>query len=185
MIDVNRYNPEDLLKKGNLISAVFYVDQKTGTESTEDYINKLPEELNNIEPILREDKRGANQFINWLRGIVLERIPEGDIAFRGMLKEVLGKIEKETEAYMFVSNLSLELGNYSRIFQENLNKLEQSEQSRIIAEERLSRVEQERALDKERLRKAVLLMRKQGLSVDEIATETGLNREELEVYTKE
>ena len=63
------------------------------------------------------------------------------------------------------------------MFQENLNELQ-------LARERLSRVEQERALDRERLRKAVMLMRKQGLSVDQIATETGLNVEELESYTK-
>ena len=72
---------------------------------------------------------------------------EGDIALRAMLKEMLSKVEKETEAYMFVSNLSLEWGNY--------------------------------------LQKAVLLMRKQGLSIDEISSETGLSKSELESYLQD
>ena len=193
LIDINRYAPEDLLKRENLISAVFYVDQRAGTENMDAYINRLPEKLSDIEPVLRkidrEDKREANLFINWLKGIVLERIPEGDEALRAMLREVLGKIEKETEAYMYVSNLSVELGNFWRMFQENLNELQLAKEqlSRVEQERTMERekLEQERALDRERLRKAVILMRKQGLSVDQIAAETGLNREELKTYTKE
>ena len=85
------------------------------------------------------------------------------------------------------------------MFQENLNELQLAkeqlsrvEQERAMEKERLSRVEQERVMEmeklrlsEERLRKVVLLMRKQGLSAEEIATETGLNEEELEGYTKE
>ena len=213
----NRLDPEELLKIGNLISAVFYVDQQADTKDGEEYIKSLPAKLKAVEPILREidgeDKREGNIFLRWMKGIILERIPVGESELRAMIEEFLTKIEEETEVSMFVSNLSREFGDFVRRYDEGMTKLSNTEaklvlveqnwamdkeklshtseklslaeQEKVKAEQEKAKAEQEKVKAEQMLSKAVLLMRKQGLSLDEIACETGLSRSEISAYTEE
>ena len=112
--------------------------------------------------------------------------------------------ERETEAHMFVSNFAVELGNVAKQYHEGMTrlnqtearlnrtetklnrtetKLNQAEQGWALDKEKLSHTEQEKEKVQQSLRKAIVLMKKQGLSVEEIACETGLSTEELKAYT--
>ncbi|HOJ10626.1 MAG TPA: Rpn family recombination-promoting nuclease/putative transposase [Clostridiales bacterium] len=78
LFDVARYSEEDLLKLGNLIGAVFYIDQKPQYEEMIKRLNNLVEHLKMLSD---EDFK---LFRVWLK----------NVAARGMTKEETGEIEK-------------------------------------------------------------------------------------------
>jgi predicted transposase/invertase (TIGR01784 family) len=99
LIDVERYNEEDLLAVANTIGAVFFLDQ---TEDRQELTERLHKLMHTIQKMPEENRR---KFTTWMSNIVLHKVPEqapvvqqwlesmkGDAAIMG-LEKVLDDIE--------------------------------------------------------------------------------------------
>jgi predicted transposase/invertase (TIGR01784 family) len=96
LIDVNRYSAKELLRLGNLIGGVFFLDQKKDKDELLRRLEELIETLEKLEPDL------YRLFAVWLKNIAVLGFPE-------TYKEAIGKVIDESnpkEARKMVSNLS-------------------------------------------------------------------------------
>jgi hypothetical protein len=118
LLDVNRLDPEELLKKDSLLSAVFYIDRKTGMKPGElPYTRKTLEKVKRISPVLEHlTIEELNIFLRWFQGIVLRRMLAGSEPER-KLQEILENISQRREVSMFVSNFGLETDRYFEDFE--------------------------------------------------------------------
>jgi hypothetical protein len=93
LVDINRFNEEKLLEVGNLISSVFYIEQKRDTE----VIERLTKLVSTLDTLDNDDKQ---TFKNWLKAIVSQGLS------KHMRKKVSEIIEKNEEVDSMISNLT-------------------------------------------------------------------------------
>jgi len=97
LIDVNRYNEEELLQLSNLISSIFLLDRKIDKEELTEKLGKLADVLKDIS---------EEEFIilrNWLFSVVSRFLPEDK---EKEIKEILVQSEGVEE---MISNLERSL----------------------------------------------------------------------------
>jgi hypothetical protein len=111
LIDVNRYDEKDLLKTANLISSVFYMEQKRDTDEV--YLR-----LENLVTTLEDlDSNQFNLFISWIKKVVYQGLSEE------MQKKVLEILEKNLEVNSMISNITKTLKEeYKRQWQAGIKQ---------------------------------------------------------------
>jgi hypothetical protein len=164
LIDVNRYTREELLGIKGLMSAVFLVDQKGADAGTGAYLRDLAEKFRLVPLLLRDATlREGSIFLQWMKGIILERLPCEGGAFRDVIEEHLRKLEAGTEAGMFVSNFAADFRAFVEGYDADMRSL------------RLAREEKARIL-----RQAVRALQSAGFPAEVIAQKMGCPQEEIE-----
>ncbi len=94
LIDVARYSEEELLSLGNLIGAVFYIDQK---QQYDEIIERLKNLVDQLKNLTEED---FDLFRVWLKNIVARYMP----------KEEASEIEKIIDSNKGANNMEYNLG---------------------------------------------------------------------------
>jgi len=94
LIDVARYSEEELLNLGNLIGAVFYIDQK---QQYDEIIERLKNLVDQLKDLTEED---FDLFRVWLKNIVARYMP----------KEEAAEIEKIIDSNKGANNMEYNLG---------------------------------------------------------------------------
>ncbi len=94
LIDVNRYNEKELLKVGNLMSSIFYMEQNRNTYEIIERLEKLAYTLDGL------DDDGFQAFKSWINKIVCQGLPKGK---QEKISEILNKSE---EVDSMISNVT-------------------------------------------------------------------------------
>ena len=94
LIDVNRYDEKELLKVGNLMSSIFYMEQKRNTYEIIERLEKLAYTLDGL------DDDGFQAFKSWINKIVCQGLPKGK---QEKITEILNKNE---EVDSMISNVT-------------------------------------------------------------------------------
>ncbi len=95
LFDVARYDEEELLRLGNLIGAVFYIDQKP---QYDDIIDRLKNLVDKLKDLSEED---FELFRVWLKNVVTRGMP------KEKAKEIEKIIESNKEADSMVYNMEI------------------------------------------------------------------------------
>ena len=95
LFDVVRYNEDELLKLGNLIGAVFYIDQK---QQYDEIIERLKSLVDQLKDLSEED---FELFRVWLKNVVTRGMP------KEKAKEIEKIIESNKEADSMVYNMEI------------------------------------------------------------------------------
>lgn len=209
LIDVNRYSREELIEIGNLMAAVFLVDQKGAPVKTMAYVKELVEKFEAIPRILKNLNRvEGSVFLQWMKGIIYERMPREGGGFKGIMEDLLKRLEEETEADMFVSNFAVGYSAFIEQYDEDMRALRlakeenvrveqekaraerekvrveqekaHAEREKARMEQEKTRIEQEKAQVEQSLMQAVMALQEAGLSVEAISQKIGRSREEIE-----
>lgn len=151
LFDVARYSEDELLRLGNLIGAIFYIDQETKYEN-------IIRKLKNLVDLLKEfDEKDYQLFKVWLKNIFMRGIPKEkareigkiidsgkevdtmvyamEIALRDKIKEVElkgrteGKIEGKMEGKLVAAknliNMGMKIENISIATEMPIKELKQ------------------------------------------------------------
>lgn len=88
LIDVNRYEEEELLKLSNLIGSVFFIEQKSVSDSLEEIVHGL----NKLKGVLDKlDEDDLDTFRTWLERIITVGRPKNEQEqIQGLLKKDVG-----------------------------------------------------------------------------------------------
>jgi predicted transposase/invertase (TIGR01784 family) len=172
LIDINRYTKEELLEASNLISTVFFIEQKKNDiESMYEALREVQNALKHIEP------KQFELLKNWFVNIVIRNMDESNA---DKLKEV---IQESKEGMSMVSNLELLLKEEFKKNRE-LGRAEGREEGRAEG-----RAEGEKLGEAKGERKKALEIAKNfimaGVDISIIAKSTGLSEEELEKIKNE
>lgn len=95
LIDVNRYDEGELLRMGNLIGTVFYLDQKKDLEELIAALSKVVSTLRTLHP------NDLESFKSWAKGVICRGLPlEKQVEISSIMDEV-----KEVED--MISNVTI------------------------------------------------------------------------------
>jgi hypothetical protein len=167
LIDVNRYTETELLDLKNLIAAVFLIDRKTAPEHTQEYVQELHRKLKSAFGMLKKaDMQDIDALLQWTDWIIQARMPDGEHPLKDAIKGLLNTVKKETNAEMFVSNFEETVEKAGRQYTETMTRLR-------LAEQRWAQSQQS-------LRQAVAVLKRMGLSAEEISRQLSLSQEEIE-----
>ena len=103
LIDVNRYEKQELLQLPNLISSVFLLDQNI--KEVEELFIRLKELTDTINQLSRQE---LSLFKTWLKGIVMRRFPKKN---HKDIEKVIDQT-KAKEAGIMISNLERNLERF-------------------------------------------------------------------------
>jgi hypothetical protein len=167
LIDVNRYSREELVAIGDLMAAVFLVDQKGAPVKTRAYLRELVEKFETVPAILKHLNRlEGSVFLQWIKGIITERLPKEEGKSQGIMEGLLKRLEKETEAGMFVSNFAVGFSAFMDQYDEDMRALR--------------RTKEEKAQAEQSLRLAVTALKEAGFSTEAISQKIGRPPEEID-----
>ncbi|HOJ10661.1 MAG TPA: Rpn family recombination-promoting nuclease/putative transposase [Clostridiales bacterium] len=99
LFDVVRYDEEELLRLGNLVGAVFYIDQK---QQYDEIIERLKNLVDQLKDLREED---FELFKIWLKNVVTRGMPKEEA------KEIEKIIESNKEADSMVYNMEIAIRN--------------------------------------------------------------------------
>lgn len=157
LIDVNRYEKQELLQLPNLISSVFLLDQNI--KEVEELFNRLKELTDTINQLSQQE---LSLFKTWLKGIVMRRFPKKN---HKDIKKVIDQT-KAKEARIMISNLER---NLERFINEGIEK---------GIEKGIKKGEKNTSIE---IAKRMLL---KGMSTEDIIELTKLTREEIQELKK-
>ncbi|HBN83772.1 MAG TPA: hypothetical protein DDZ89_07995 [Clostridiales bacterium] len=129
LIDISSYNQNELLEIGNLISAVFYMDQK---HLNKEFYARLKDLLNLIKNLSSSD---YDLFITWIKNILTKGMNEKET-------EVIDTIlcEKETEQMIYALEGAFQKAKQEGKAEGELNIAKKLIDSNIMSLEQISTV---------------------------------------------
>lgn len=159
LVDVNRYSKGKLLKMANVISTIFYLDQK----QTDDLMEKL-EELMDCLKNMKEDE--YNDIKRWLKKVSDARLSkEEEKEFKEIIED-----SKPWEVEKMINNFHKSLGDIK----------EKAEQKGV--EKGIRKARKEARVEKINMVKNLL---KQGATIEMIANASAMSEKEVrEIYKK-
>lgn len=157
LIDVNRYEKQELLQLSNLISSVFLLDQNI--KEVEELFIRLRELTDTINQLSEQE---LLLFKAWLKGIVIRRFPKKN---HKDIEKVIDQT-KAKEVGIMISNLEK---NLERFIDESIEK---------GIEKRIEKGEKNTSI---KIAKRMLL---KGMSTDDIIELTKLTKEEIQGFKK-
>src|SRR3989339_238541 len=103
LFDINRYSEDELLKLSNIVSTIFYLDQKYKG-------NEIKEKLQRILYILKRfEKKEIRLLKKWLKYILIPRVPTET---KNEINNILNENIEDTEVEIMVSNLATTIDEY-------------------------------------------------------------------------
>ncbi|WP_167751411.1 Rpn family recombination-promoting nuclease/putative transposase [Lentibacillus salicampi] len=170
LLDINRYDEQELLHLSNLMGSIFFLDQ--GASDTEALIKRLKRLVDILEKLTPAE---FTLFQSWLKGIAIKRLPE----------EHHKQVEK-----IIIQTKRKEVGTMMTGFERNLEKALKKEQREAREKgHKEGHKEGHREGHKEGKKNSALetaeKMLKDGMHVAQIAKYTELSEEEIEEHQRQ
>lgn len=151
LIDINKYEKEELIKLGNITSAVFFLDQKVDVE---EFVSRLKDIAFYFNDLKEEEKMTLRR---WLRNTLSE--------------EVKNELGEKVEDILIAKKEEVEVmtANISKTIKETFEKVREEGREEGIEKERKERIEKE--IEKSLYRLIKLLTKRFGILSNDIKNE--------------
>lgn len=121
LIHINRLDEKHLLETANLISSVFYIDQKRDTD-------EVYRRLDCLKPTVKDfDSNKSSLFTSWIKNVICQGLSED------VQRKVSNILDSDLEVDLMISNLTETLREeYQRKWQEGIAKGKTQRNTEIV-----------------------------------------------------